>query len=185
MLCEIYVFATHDLNPMEEFPQEYSAWADGGPVSTYLKSGELSRQKFTGIEQTRTVTTEGSQSPVHAFLNVQPPKYPPHQLTGYRCDNSIIGDIEAHAEIVVYAVDTVDPADYDSLPAALKGMRPDDPIKDEAAPENIWTKVRNGLINVTPAEHQEQVTTALDQWREQNPEGTAREFGIALRTFTS
>ena len=180
MLCEIAIFATHDLDPMAEFPHEHSAWADGGPVSTYRNAGDLSRQKYDGIEQTRTVTTEGLQSPVHGYSRAAPPKYPPHQLTGYRCDHTIIADVEAHPQIVVYVIDTVDPDDYDSLPEIMKGMKADDPIKEE-----VWDKVETGLINVTPAEHQDQVTTALDNWRTENPLGTAREFAIALRTFTS
>ena len=177
MLCEIYIFATHDLIPQEEFPHEHSAWADGDPVSTYRKGGDLSRQKYDGIEQVRTVTSEGLQSPVHGFLRVNPPKYPPHQLTGYDCDSSIIGPVENHAQIIVYAIDC---EDYDSLPEAMQGMRPDDPIKEE-----VWERVRDGLINVSPAENQEQVASWLNGWRRSNPLGTARDFAIEDRKFTS
>jgi len=180
MLCEIAIFATYDLEPMDEFPHEYSAWADGDPVDFYRRGNDLQRQKFTGVEQTRTVTTEGLQPPVHGYSRAVPPKYPPHQLTGYNCDHTIIADVEAHPQIVVYAINTIDPDDYDSLPAAMKDMRPDDPIKEE-----VWDKVRDGLIAVTPAEHQDQVTAALDNWRTANPEGTAREFAVALRNFVS
>ncbi|MHC4302730.1 MAG: hypothetical protein ACYS7Y_36185 [Planctomycetota bacterium] len=180
MLCEIAIFATHDLDPMTEFPHEYSAWVDGGAVSRYFNSGDLSRQKYDGIEQTRSVTTEGLQSPAHGYNRAAPPKYPPHQLTGYRCDHTIIADIEAHADIVVLSIDTVDPADYDSLPVAMQDTRPDDPIK-----ESVWTANRAWLIAVTPAENQDQVTAALDNWRADNPLGTARQFGIVVRNFTS
>jgi len=180
MLCEIVIFATYDLEPMAEFPHEHSDWVDGVVVNQYKNVSDLNRQRFPGVEQTRTVTTEGLQSPVHGYSRAAPPKYPPHQLTGYRCDHSIIVDVEDHAQIVVYVIDTVDPDDYDSLPAAMKGMKADDPIKEE-----VWTKVRDGLIAVTPSEQQDQVTVALDNWRTENPLGTGREFAIALRTFTS
>ena len=82
---------------------------------------------------------------------------------------------------MVYVIDTVDPDDYDSLPGPMKGMKADDPIKEE-----VWTKVRDGLIVVTPeGDERDQVTAALDNWRTENPEGTGREFAIALRNFTS
>ena len=181
MLTQIFVFATYDLDVMAEFPHEMSAWADGGPVDYFRGGSDLTRQKFVGVEQTRTVTTEGLQSPVHGFLRVAPPKYPPHQLTGYNCDHSIIAAVEAHADIIVYAINTIDPDDYDSLPAAMKDMRPDDPIKEE-----VWTPLEAGLIAVTPVgEQRDQVTAALGNWRTTNPLGTAREFAIALRNFTS
>lgn len=181
MFCEIAIFAAWDLEPMVEFPHEYSAWADGGPVSIYRNEGDLARQKFDGIEQTRTVTTEGLQAPVHGYSLAAPPKYPPHQLIGYRCDHSIIAAVEAHPQIVVYAINTVDPDDYDSLPAAMQDMRPDDPIKTE-----VWDPLSAKLIADTPAgEQRDQVTNALTNWRADNPLGTAREITIAVRNFTS
>ena len=181
MLTQIFVFATHDLDVMSEFQHEMSAWADGGPVDYFRGGADLTRQKFVGVAQTRTVTTEGLQSPVHGFLRVAPPKYPPHQLTGYNCDHSIISDVEDHAQIVVYSVAPIDPDDYDSLPVAMQDMRPDDPIKEE-----VWTPLYDGLIAVTPVgDQRDQVTAALDNWRSNNPLGTAREFAIVLRNFTS
>ena len=180
MLCEVAIFCKSDEDPAEFFPHELSAWADGGPVDYYRNVDSLTQQKYTGVEQTRTVTTEGLQPPVHGFLNVQPPKYPPAKLTGYRCDHSIIADVDAEAKLLVYAIDTVDPDDYDSLPAAMQDMKPDDPIKQE-----VWDPLEAGLIAITPAENQDQVTAALANWRAANPLGTAREFAIVLRTFTS
>jgi hypothetical protein len=167
---------------MVEFPHKLSDWADDGPA-TYVRgrgSAGLEQDVFTGIKQTRTVTTEGLRSPVHGFSRAAPPKYPPHQLTGYNCDHSIIAAVEAHAQIVVYSIDTIDPDDYDSLPAAMKDMRPGDAIKDE-----VWTRVRDGLVAVTPEEHKDQVENAMDNWRSATPGGTAREFAIVLRKFTS
>lgn len=181
MLCQIFLFAVHDLDVMAEFQHEFSAWVDGGPVSRHVGGSGLTRQKFDGIEQTRTVTTEGLQSPVHGFSRAAPPKYPPHQLTGYRCDHSIIAAVDNHAQIVVYSIDTVDPDDYGSLPAAMKDMRPGDTIKDE-----VWTKVRNGLVAVTPVgELRDQVATWLDSLREDYPLGTAAQLAVAVRTWVS
>jgi hypothetical protein len=182
MLTKISIFCESDVdvNPQEDFPHEYSAYVPGGPATYYRKVDDLKREKYTGVEENRTVTTEGLQAPVHAYLNVQPPKYPPAKLTGYDADHSIIAAIDGTIGLLVYSIDTVDPDDYDSLPAAMQGMRPDDPIK-----EGVWTPLRNGLITITPTENQDQVTTALDNWREQNPLGTATEFAIALRIFTS
>ena len=158
MLCEVAIFCKSDEDPAEFFPHELSAWADGGPVDYYRNVDSLTQQKYTGVEQTRTVTTEGLQPPVHGFLNVQPPKYPPAKLTGYRCDHSIIADVDAEAKLLVYAIDTV--------------------LMDSFGGEA-------GLIAITPAENQDQVTAALANWRAANPLGTAREFAIVLRTFTS
>ena len=180
MLCEIFVFATHDLNIDEEFPHEFSAWADGGPVSKYVGGSGLSRQKYDGIEQTRTVTTEGLQGPPHSVSRAVPPKYPPHRLEGRRCDHTIIAAVDAHAQIIVYSIDTVDPDDYDSLPVVMKDMRPDDPIVD-----TLWYTLLVGLVNVTPEENKAQVETAMTDWRTANPEGTAREFALVLKRFTS
>lgn len=180
MLCEIAIFCKSDENPAELFPHEYSAWTDGGPVDYYPKSGELTRQKFTGIEQTRTVTTEGLQGPVHGYLNIQPPKYPPAKLTGYTCDHSIIAAVNGHAKLLVYAIDTVDPADYDSLPAAMQDMRRYDPIK-----EAVWDELSSGLVTITPAENQEQVTNMLNVWRTRFPSGSAEKFVLDLRKWGS
>ena len=180
MLTEIYVFAKHDTDIDAEFPHEYSAWADGGPVSKYI-GGDLSRQKYDGIEQTRTVTTEGLQGPAQGVSHVAPPRYPPHRLEGRRCDHSIIGAVENHAEIIVYAIDTVDPDDYDSLPAAMQDMRPDDPIG-----ETLWGKLLTGLVAVTTdPDNKAHVETAMTNWRTANPEGSAREFALVLKRFTS
>jgi len=181
MLCDIYVFATHDLDIDAEFPHEYSAWADGDPCYRHFAAGPLSRQVFEGITQTRTVTTEGLQGPSHNFLNVPPPKFPPCQLVGRRCDHSIIAAVEAHAQIIVYAIDTLNPDDYDSLPAAMQGMRLNaDPIK-----ETVWDKLLTGLVNVTPPESKDQLETAMSNWRTGQPDGTAEAFGLALRRYTS
>jgi len=180
MLCEIFVFATHDLDIDAEFPHEFSDWVDGGPVYHQRSGGGLSRQLYEGIEQTRTVTTEGLQGPPHDFSTAHPPKYPPHQLIGRRCDHTIIAAVEAHAQIVVYVIDTVDPDDYDSLPIAMQYMRPDDPVLDD-----VWTKIRNGLVNVTPVEHEDQVAAWLDNLRADHPLATARQLAIAVRNFTS
>ena len=181
MLCQIFVFATHDLDVMAEFPHEYSAWADGGPVYKPLRDSGLRRELYQGVEQTRTVTVEGLQGPPHQFSHAKPPKYPPHQLVGRRCDHSIIADVEAHPQIIVYSIDTVDPEDYDSLPAAMQDMRPGDPIKEE-----VWTPVRNGLVAVAPeGDLRDQVATWLDSLREDYPEGTATQFAIAVRTWVS
>ena len=57
MLCEIAIFATHDLEPMTEFPHEHSDWVDGAVIQNYSKVSDLSRHRFPGVEQTRTVTT--------------------------------------------------------------------------------------------------------------------------------
>ncbi len=54
MLTSIFVFATHDLDINAEFPHEFSDWVDGGPVSRHVGGSGLTRQKFDGIEQTRT-----------------------------------------------------------------------------------------------------------------------------------
>lgn len=180
MLTEIFMFANHDTDVDAEFPHEYSAWLPGGPVDYYRGGGDLLRQKFSGVEETRSVTTEGLQGPPRQPSFAAPPKYPPHRLEGRRCDHTIIADIEAHADIVVLSIDTVDPDDYASLPVVMQDMRPDDPIK-----ETVWTANRAWLVAVTPAENQDQVTAALDNWRAANPLGTAREFGIAVRNFTS
>ncbi len=181
MLCQIFVFATHNLDVMAEFPHEHSAWADGDPAVKYLYQTELTRKRFDGVDEIRTVTTEGLQLPVHDFSRADPPKYPPHHLVGYRCDHSIIADVEAHPQIVVYSIDTVDPDDYDSLPDAMKDMRPDDPIKDE-----VWDKVCDGLVAVTPVgELRDQVATWLDSLRKDHPDGTATQFAIAARTWVS
>lgn len=185
MLCEVSIFCESTDDPMTEFQHELSAWVPGGVANTYRGKGDLLREKYTGVEETRTVTTEGLQSPVHGYLNVQPPKYPPARLTGYRCDDSIIATINGTNGYLVYTIDTVDPADYDSLLAVMKGMKPDDPIKDDTAPGNIWTKLSTGLVTITPAENQAQMTTVLNNWRTANPLGTAREFAVALRNFTS
>jgi hypothetical protein len=181
MLCEIFVFATHDLNIDAEFPHEFSAYADGGPA-TYIKGkGDLSRDVFTGVNQTRTVTTEGLQGPAHGVLDVQPPKYPPCRLEGRRCDHTIIGPVENHAEIIVYVIDTIDPDDYDSLPAAMKGMKRNDPIGDD-----LWLELLTGMVSVTTGDDNKfHVDAAMSAWRRDNPEGTAEGFVLALRRFTS
>jgi len=185
MLCNVSIFCESDMDPMDDFPHVFSSWSDGGAVYYYRGSGDLARQQYEGIEQTRTVTTEGLQSPVHGYLNVQPPKYPPARLTGYNCDDSIIATINGTGGYLVYTIDTVDPDDYDSLLAVMQGMKPNDPIKDDTSPGDIWTKLRAGLITITPAENQDQMTTVLDNWRTANPLGTATEFAVALRNFTS
>jgi hypothetical protein len=75
----------------------------------------------------------------------------------------------------------VDPDDYDSLPAAMKDMRPGDTIKDD-----VWGKVRDGLVAVTPAgDQRDQVTAWLDNLRADYPNGTAEQFAIEVRKFTS
>jgi hypothetical protein len=180
MLTEIYVFAKHDTLIDAEFPHEFSDWEDGDPCFKHYGNSGLSRQRYEGIAQTRTVTTEGLQGPPHGFLTVTPPKYPPCRLEGRRCDHTIIGDVENHPDIIVYVVDTVDPEDYDSLPAPMKGMRATDPIG-----ETVWGKLLTGLVAVTPAENKEHVETAMTNWRDANPGGTAEDFALALKRFTS
>jgi hypothetical protein len=185
ILCDVFLFATHDLDLQAEFPHEHSAWVDGGPVTKTFGKGDLARDVFAGIEQTRTVTQEGLQAPPHAFSHAVPPKFPPHRLIGYRCDQSLIGPLNNHVEIVaVYVIETVNADDYDSLPSVMQGMRRDDPIKDGDAPENIWTQIRNGLINETQAAEKPLVTNLLDNWHAANPEGTAEEFGLVVRNYT-
>jgi hypothetical protein len=180
MLCEIYVFCTNDLDIDAEFPHEFSDWVDGDPCYRHIGSG-LSRQRYTGVTQTRTVTQEGLQGPQDNILTIFEPKYPPCALRGRRCDHTIIAAVENHPQIVVYSIDTVDPDDYDSLPAAMKDMRPDDPIGEE-----LWDKLLTGLVNVTPGQdNKDHVETAMTNWRSDNPEGTARELYLALKRFTS
>jgi len=182
MLCDIYVFATHDLDIDAEFPHEYSDWTVGDPEwRRYRSNSDLEQEWIQVTPRTRTVTTEGLQGPSHNFLNVPPPKFPPCQLVGRRCDHSIIAAVEAHAQIIVYAIDTLDPDDYDSLPAAMQGMRlTADPIK-----ETVWDKLLTGLINVTPPESKDQLETAMTNWRTGHPDGTAKDFGLALKQYTS
>jgi hypothetical protein len=179
MLTEIFVFAKHDTLIDEEFPHEFSDWEDGDPCFKHYGNSGLTRQRYEGISQTRTVTTEGLQGPPHGFL-IQPPKYPPCRLEGRRCDHSIIGDVEGHADILVYVIDTVDPEDYDSLPGAMKGMKAKDPIG-----ETLWDKLLTALVAVTPEENKAHVETAMTSWRTDNPEGTAEEFALRLKRFTS
>ncbi len=127
------------------------------------------------------MTTEGLQGPPHGFSYAKPPKFPPHRLEGRRCDHSIIAAVEAHAQVVVYSIDTVDPDDYGSLPAAMKDMRPDGPIKD-----TVWTNVRDGLVAVTPVGDQRDLVIAwLDGLRADYPLGTAHQFGLEVRRYTS
>ena len=182
MLCDIYVFATHDLDIDAEFPHEYSDWVIGDPEwRRYRSNGDLEQEWIEVTPRTRTVTTEGLQGPQDNYLHAEPPKFPPCQLVGRRCDHSIIADVEAHAQIIVYAIDTLDPDDYDSLPAAMQGMRLHaDPIK-----EVVWNKLLTGLVNVTPQDNKEAFETAMTNWRNANPNGSAAAFGLALRRYTS
>lgn len=181
MEVQVFLFAKWDSEPMTEFPHILSDWSDDGPASYVRGRGTLEQHVFTGTKQTRTITTEGLQSPVHGFSRAVAPKYPAHQLTGYNADHSIVAAVDAHSDLIVYALSTIDPDDYDSLPAAMKDMRPDDPIKEE-----VWTPLEAGLIAVTPVgDQRDQVTTALGNWRTAHPLGTAREFAIVIRNFTS
>jgi hypothetical protein len=181
MLCKIYMFATHDLDVDAEFPHEYSDWTVGDPEwRRYRSNSDLEQDWFQVTPRTRTVTSEGLQGPPEGVLNVQPPKYPPCRLEGRRCDHTIIGPVENHARIIVYSIDTVDPDDYDSLPAAMKGMRPNDPIGDA-----LWDKLLTGLVSVTPADNKDHVETAMTNWRAANPDGTASQFALQLKRFTS
>jgi hypothetical protein len=63
----------------------------------------------------------------------------------------------------------------------MQGMRPGDTIKDE-----VWAKVRDGLVAVTPVgELRDQVTTWLDNLRANHSDATATRFAIEVRTYVS
>jgi hypothetical protein len=178
--CEIFVFSVHDYDVMGQFPLEYSSWIPGGAAEEHTAVTELTRKAFAGVDEARTITTEGLRSPVHGFSYAPPPKYPAHRLTGYRCDDSIIVSVDADSSIVVYSIDTVDPADYDSLITDMQDMRPGDPVK-----EAVWTKVYNGLIAETPSgDQRDSVTAWLDDLRATYPLGTATQFAVEVRKFT-
>lgn len=180
MEVKVTLLCKHDIIPGVEFPHEFSDWADDAPVTFVKGSTDLTRQVFTGMGQVRTVTTEGLRGPVHGALLVAPPKYPPLRGEINQADSDVVLSINSDARFMVLAVDDIG----NGVPAWGEDKGLDDPIG-----QTLWDEMATKIEAVTRSEigdpEADQVATALANWRSDNPEGTAREFMLALRRFTS
>jgi len=179
MKVQVTLLCKYDILPGEEFPHVYGDWADAGQATIVRKSGDLSRDLFTGVRQARTVTTEGLQGPVDGDLLVAPPKYPPLRGETNHCDSTVVLDINSDARFMVLAVDD----DGEGIPAWAEGRGIKDPIS-----EDLWAELSTKIEAVTRSEvgddQADQVATLMTNWRTQNPEGTPEQWLLALKRFT-
>lgn len=185
-LVEVGLFYVHDFDIQAEFPEDYSSWVDGAPVFRHRTIDNLNRDQYEGIAQSRTVVTDGLMAPVRMFSYAPPPKYPPHRIARYNCDDTLVVTLSNYTPAsdvlsVVASVEAVNPAEQELLPTQLQNAKPDDPMKNQ-----VWNSLYDWLIGVTPVgSERDQVTVALDQWRIDNPEGTATELALWTRNYTS
>ena len=107
MELQVGIITRFDNDPQADFPHEYSAWQTVIPSPLTRQSADLSRQKYDGVEQTCTVTTEGLHSPVRGLLTVNPPKYPPVRIAAYSCDSSLLAAIQGNAQYMILSADDI------------------------------------------------------------------------------
>lgn len=180
MEVQIGIITRWDNVPTEDFPHEYSSWVDGGAVNFYRGATDLTRQKYEGIEQTRTVTTEGLHGPVAGLLTVAPPKYPPVRVGQYNCDSAAITLVQGNAQYMVLSVDDIG----NGVPPAAENRSMNDPLPDTDF-NDMAAKIEALTRNEIGDDEADLVASALTYWRTAYPQGTPYEFYLALRRFTS
>jgi len=174
MLVQITLLCKYDKIPSEDFPHETSWVNPHATVRSEVKGDK--KHEYDRTTSDLQIDTEGLRSPVRGELLVTPPKYPPLRAERRPCDSSVLTDVEAHAAYLVLAVDDIG----EGVPAMADGLGSDDPI-----PEARWSMLRTGIVAVTPEDNKEQVGNLMDNWKTAHPEGTPRQFLLALRNFTS
>jgi hypothetical protein len=183
MLVRIAVFTRHDINPLEEFPHEYSAWVDGDVVQRKITGGDLERGVVDVQMQTRTIATEGLHGASRQAIGpIVPPRYPPIYVCRYDCDHSIVGDVHDDSRFYVLSVDLIE--EGEELPDPMQERGWAQPI-----PEDVFTefsgRVEAVTRNLVGDEAGRLIAAKMAQWRSANPAGTPDEFCAALRKYVS
>lgn len=183
MEVRIAVFTRHDINPLDEFPHEYSAWANGDVVQRQVVGGDLFRGVVDVQMQSRTVTTEGLHGASRQAIGpIVPPRYPPIYVCRYDADHSIVSTIHGDARFYVLSVDLIE--DGEELPVAMQDRGWEQPI-----PEDVFTefagKIETTTRNLVGEDEGDLVVAKMAQWRSNNPEGSPEEFCTAFRKYVS
>jgi len=173
MLVDVSFLCKHDKIPSEDF-EHVTSWVNPTPGTRSEVRGDK-KYAYDRIEEDLQVDTEGLRSPVRGELLVTPPAYPPLRAERRPCDSSVLLDVENHAAYLVLAVDDIG----EGVPAMADGLGSDDPI-----PEARWSMLKTGIVAVTPEDNKEQVGNLMDNWRENNPNGTPAQWLLKLRNFT-
>ena len=173
MLVQVTILTKYDKIPSEDF-EHVTSWVNPTPGVRSEVRGDK-KYEYDRTEYDLQVDTEGLRSPVQGELLVTPPKYPPLRAEIRPCDHTVVVDINSSAAYMVLAVDDIG----NGLPPAMEGFGLDEPI-----PAAKWTELRTGILAVTPAENEEQVGNLMDNWKTANPDGTPKQFLLALRNFT-
>ena len=123
-------------------------------------------ERYTGTITTNGVNSQG------AYATPREGETPDGTIVLCQTTNSdVIYDIEAHAKHLVLGVEDPDMTG-EELPPALKPFGWDEPF-----PEPRWQAVRTAMITLGMPEE------VLDNWRDDNPDGTPREFGKAYQNY--
>lgn len=182
MDVRIVLFTRHDIDPLAEFPHEYSDWVSGTPVLQPIGGTDLSRRVVEAIPQTRTVTTQGLHgASAQSIGPIAPPRYPPIYVCAYDVDTSVVPAIAGDARFYILALDAIGDGD---LPPAMQGRGWTQPI-----PADVWDEFIGKLVAVTRNlvgdEQADHVDALAGQWRTANPNGTPEQFINRLRMFMS
>ena len=173
MLVDVTFLCKYDKIPSEDFPH-VTSWVNPTPGTRSEVKGDK-KYTYDRVEEDLQVDTEGLRSPVHGELLVMPPRWPALRAERRPCDSSVLLDVENHAAYMVLAVDDIG----EGVPAMAEDLGSNDPI-----PAARWNMLKTGIVAVTPEDNKEQVGNLMDNWKTANPDGTPRQFLLALRNFT-
>lgn len=180
----IALFTRHDIDPLAEYPHEFSEWVSGDPVLRPIGGGDLSRQVVEAIPQTRTIITSGLHGASRQAIGpIVPPRYPPIYVCRYDVDIDLVPTIAGDARFYVLALDAIGDGD---LPVWAEGRGWLEPI-----PQTIWTEFLGKLVAVTRNlvgdDQADQVQALSDVWwaNTVEPKRTPAEFCLRLNRFVS
>ena len=177
------LFTRYDINPLEEYPHEYSDWADGPVVQRKVYGSDLERGVVDVQTQTRTIVTEGLHGVSRQKIGpIVPPRYPPLYVCQYDVDSSVLAAIAGDARFFILAVDDIG----NGLPPSAEGRGFLEPI-----PQDVWDEFAPTVVAVTRNrvgdDQADQVDALQAQWWSRTPEAerTPEEYCLRLQRFTS
>jgi hypothetical protein len=192
-MARVYVLCKSGVDPQEFFPHE-TDWENPTP-GVYSDVRANKKYDYERTEWDKVVTQEGLQGQSVAW-DAAPPKYPPGKITASDCAPSILDAVEAHAQLMVFAVEPEGGEDLGNW----AGNERDDRYTLER-----FTEIAQALIQITSLDERPLVTSALQGWRDntywqslvfdpEDPEadpvveeyvGTPQELYVALRNYTT
>jgi hypothetical protein len=177
----LWALARNDADPDEDFVMRETVESPLGPDTVAFRRGDIYHRVTTeSFEMVESVPGLQGWSQLY---NVPDPKFPPLGFWRFEGDAAGLQQVVQDTGWLAFAAEAVG---NEPLPPAWEDRTP-----NHAIPESVWDDLRTSIIVITPEEHRDQVTDALDDWYFDNYDteleelvGTPAEFYVAIRNYT-